>query len=130
MSAGSLAGLTGIDKLVGVEAKVTLYLMLFLFGIAHSMQEVPVFIEVSLILDEMTEKNEVLARCRKERVTGQAYGILGIATGVGMTVGPLASGLIAAKCSTADAFLVNAVLSAVAMVPVLLTVGGYVRMRR
>lgn len=101
---------------------VILSILLFIFGLCHSAQEISLQIEVSRTLDEMDKASH--GSFDKGAVVAQAYGLVGMSVGIGMFIGPLMAGFIMDRADWSAATLVLGILSGVTAIPLLFFTGG------
>lgn len=102
-----------------------LAVLLFLCGIGRTGQRVGLSTDTGLALRALVEEPNIMSQqLRVENITGQAYGLLSTACGVGVTVGPILSGWLRTQASWTTTTLLLGSLAMSLAVPSAMYTGG------
>lgn len=102
-----------------------LAVLLFLCGIGRTGQRVGMSTDTGLALRALVDEPGVMSRqLHVENITGQAYGLLSTACGIGVTVGPILSGWIRTQASWTTTSLFLGSLAMSLAVPSVMYTGG------
>jgi MFS family permease len=101
---------------------VILIVILVVLGLSFAIGLPPLAAEVMHVVEEIEEKNPGIFG--PHGATGQAYGLTNAGLGLGCAVGPIAVGFARVEYGWAVAVTSMAVMSAIAIVPVLPVTGG------
>lgn len=102
--------------------------LLFLCGVGCTGQRVVMSTETGLALQALVdEPSSVEAELRVENLTGQAYGVLGTASGIGVTLGPVLSGWLRAQASWMTTVTLLGFLTISLAMPSVMYTGGPLR---
>lgn len=101
---------------------IILEILLVVLGLSFAIGLPPLAAEVMHVVEEIEEKNPGIFG--PHGATGQAYGLTNAGLGLGAAIGPMAVGFVRVEYGWAIAVTCMAVVSAVAIVPVLLVTGG------
>lgn len=112
-------------RLVQEDSKkdlIILEILLVVLGLSFAIGLPPLAAEVMHVVEEIEEKNPGIFGMYG--ATGQAYGLTNAGLGLGAVVGPMAAGFMRIEYGWDVAVTCMAVVSAIAIVPVLLVTGG------
>ncbi|KAJ5140417.1 hypothetical protein N7448_003825 [Penicillium atrosanguineum] len=102
--------------------------LLFLCGVGCTGQRVVMSTETGLALQALVNEPSLAeAELRVENLTGQAYGVLGTASGIGVTLGPVLSGWLRAQSSWMTTVTLLGFVAIALAIPSVMYTGGRLR---